>query len=185
MYFQKQGHSSKTSILPFISGNPRSYHTTNPIHRRHSNVVNCPNNVSFSVLAPNPIQEHKLPRLTSVLLICDSPQCSPDFRVPESTALSLCRMALSVSVQTQVPPSWQQCPRCGTGLLLVRQLRRHGWRAFPPLMMSTASTWSSPSLPAFSTVKLPPYCVTGKYKHLVGKILRLCQYLVLCQTYTS
>lgn len=30
-------------------------------------------------------------------------------------------------------------------------------------------TWSRPSLPAFSTAKLPPYCVTGKYSILWEK----------------
>lgn len=94
-----------------------------PTDAIHSNLITCPNNVPFSFLAQNPAQEHKLPHLTSVLSILNSPQCSPDFHVPESTVLPFCRMALHLYVQTQGPPSWQQYQRCGAGFLPVRHVR--------------------------------------------------------------
>ena len=90
---------------------------------------------------PDPIQEHKLPRLTSVSPMRTGPQCSPDSRVLDRVWSSHSAGGTSSHVPTflaMIPEMW----RCA----LLRALRQGG----------TASAPSTGDANHFHPVKLIP-----------------------------
>lgn len=88
------------------------HHRSN--HRLHPNVVNWPNNVSFSFLVQKPKQENKLSYVASVLSIWNRLQCHPDFHTPDGTAQpfysarwpSTCMSRLGPAFLAATPEMW-------------------------------------------------------------------------------